>query len=375
MNKLLNDEQLIERIFDHIDNRTTDLGNEVWREPSSHYICQNRFEVEIELMKGLPLPFCPSAAIGEKGSYLARRSLGTPILVVRDTNGVLRAFINACRHRGMPVAEGSGCARAFVCPYHAWSYALDGKLRNIADEHGFPGVDPQEHGLIQISVREKGGLVYVQQEGDIDEEDLQEFPDFFSQEQVFFDQDGVIDNTNWKLIAETTMEGYHIKGLHKDTFYPFGLDNTNVVELFGPNSRVVFPFRRFNDLREVEPQDRDVTGLVTTVYNLFPNSVVSVLSKHTTLTIFDPIKADQTEIVSYRLTNQRKDGSIYGVEEALKDADFVRGAGFEEDRAAAEKIQQTVNAGRAPYFTFGLFEQAIVHFHKELENRLDSSSG
>ena len=367
MSKLLSDDQLIDQILDHIENKTTDMGTEVWREPTVNYVNQDRFDAEIALIKRSPVPFCPSTMLVDNGSYVARKAAGTPILVVRGKDGEIRAFINGCRHRGMPVASGTGCARAFVCPYHAWSYSLDGSLINIAGSHGFPDVDVNEHGLLQISAKEKGGLIYVQQEGDIDEDAFDEIPDFFNEKQAFVGQDNMIDKTNWKLIAETTMEGYHIKSLHKESFYPYGLDNTNVVELFGANSRVVFPFKRINKLREIEPSKRVIDGLVTSVYNLFPNTVVSILSKHSTLTIFEPIAPDRTEILIYRVANQQKNGSIVSLEDAKADADFVKGAGLDEDREAAVKIQETVNAGRNSHLTFGLFEKAIVHFHQNLE--------
>ena len=164
----LNDQEAIERIFNHIDNGTTDLGDEVWREPVENYFSQKRFDAEIALLKTLPIPFCPSAALIENGSYIARRASGTPLLVVRGEDGQVRAFINACRHRGMKVANGSGCKKkAFVCPYHAWTYSLDGSLKNIPGQDGFPNLDNADYGLAEVSAIEKGGIVYVQQEGAI----------------------------------------------------------------------------------------------------------------------------------------------------------------------------------------------------------------
>lgn len=115
---LLNEAALAERIFEHIDAGTTDLGDAVWREPVSHYLSQERFEAECALIRRHPTPFCPSAALPENGSYLARVAAGNPIVVTRNSDGTVRAFFNACRHRGMQVAEGSGCARALSCPYH-----------------------------------------------------------------------------------------------------------------------------------------------------------------------------------------------------------------------------------------------------------------
>ena len=105
---LLDDSQIIERVFSHIDNKTTDLGSEVWREPVKNYVDQERFDREIKLLRSLPVPFCPSSALPEKGSYVSRIAAGTPILVTRDEEDNVNAFINACRHRGMQVASGSG---------------------------------------------------------------------------------------------------------------------------------------------------------------------------------------------------------------------------------------------------------------------------
>ena len=221
-NHLLNDQQAIERIFDHIDNNTTDLGDEVWREPVENYFSQERFNQEIQLLRRLPVPFCPSAALPEKGSYIARQASGTPLLTVRGDDGIVRSFINACRHRGMQVAQGSGCSnKAFVCPYHAWSYSLDGKLKNIPGEEAFPGIDKNDNGLVEVEAVEKGGIVYVQQEVSIEKNFIDNVLDYFQPEQEMFDHSEANDETNWKLLTETLLEGYHIKSLHKKTFFPY----------------------------------------------------------------------------------------------------------------------------------------------------------
>ena len=147
-NHFLNDSDAIERIFNHIDNGTTDLGNTIWKEPVRNYYSQERFDAEIALLRKSPIPYCPSAGLPENGSYIARRASGTPLLVVRGEDGVVRAFINACKHRGMKVADGSGCKKkAFVCPYHAWAYGLNGKLKNIPGQEAFPNLDNDNLGL------------------------------------------------------------------------------------------------------------------------------------------------------------------------------------------------------------------------------------
>ena len=129
---MMNDTELAERILQHIENGTTDTRDVLWREPVANYVSAQRFAEELELMRRLPIPFCPEAALAENGSYVARSLAHTPIIVVRGMDGEIRAFHNACRHRGMQVAEGAGCTKIFKCPYHAWAYRLDGGFTLLA---------------------------------------------------------------------------------------------------------------------------------------------------------------------------------------------------------------------------------------------------
>ena len=369
---LLNDDQAIDRIFTHIDNGTTDLGDTIWKEPVENYYSLERFNAEIALLRKLPIAYCPSAALPQNGSYIARNASKTPLLVVRGEDGEVRAFINACRHRGMQVANGSGCKKkAFVCPYHAWTYSLEGKLKRIPGEDGFPDLNKDDHGLVEVSAIEKGGIVYVQQDGQIDINSLEKCLNYFTDDQEMFQQGEVTDKANWKLLTETLLEGYHIKSLHRDTFYPYGLDNINLVETFGPNSRVIFPFKRIEKLRDLQPNERKIKGTVTAVYHLFPNASVSLLSKHSNLTIMEPIAPNQVKLVTYLMTNPETKGSTANLEDARRDALFVNESGQDEDREAARAIQETVTAPANTHLTFGYFEKAIVNFHSHLSKHLD----
>ena len=363
---LLAEPDLIDRIFQHIDHKTTDLGEREWQEPVEHYYSQARFEQEIQMLRQRPVVFCPSSALPEKGSYIARTAAGTPLVVVRGQDNQVRAFINACRHRGMKVVDGSGCARALSCPYHAWTYNLDGSLKGIPGKEAFPQLASDAPGLTEVSAIEKGGLVYVQQEGEIDSDPMTHALDFFVDGQICFHQSETTDEANWKLLTETLLEGYHIKSLHRDSFYPFGLDNINVVETFGQNARVVYPFKRIEKLREIARGDRDITGLATLVYHLFPNVSVSVLSKHTSVTIIEPLSPTRTQMTSYYVKHADTSARTISDEDAMRDVKFVNQSGQEEDRAAARAIQETVTTAANTHLNFGYFEKAIVHFHQNL---------
>ncbi len=370
MTLVMNDHDVIDRIFSHIDNKTTDVGESVWREPVGNYQSQERFDAEIALLRRLPVPFCPSAALPENGSFIARTAAGTPLVVVRGDDGIVRAFRNSCRHRGMAVAKDSGCVRAFVCPYHSWTYGLEGNLKYIPGVEGFPGVDQATHGLVPVTAEERGGLVFVTQEAPVSSGALDAFPEVFRPEQDMFSQTEHVDEANWKLIAETSMEGYHIKSLHNRTFYPYGLDNINVVENFGPNSRIIFPFRRINKLRDIPRDERRINGMATYVYQLFPNAHMSMLSSHTQLIVLEPVSPTQTRTHVYRVRNLKADGSVVDLDVAERDAVFVKSSGIEEDREAACSIQAGLATNANSHFTFGHYEKAIVHFHENLTAHL-----
>ena len=362
--------EIIDRIFEHIDNGTTDLGTAQWHEPVEHYTSQSRYEQEIALLRQRPVVFCPSAAIPEAGSYISRTAAGTPLLVVRDNDLQVRAFINACRHRGMKVASGEGCTRTFSCPYHGWTYNLDGSLRGVPGEAAFPDLDKETSGLKEVFAVEKGGLIYVQQEGEPRLGTLDTALDFFEPSQSFFYKSDTVDEANWKLLTETLLEGYHIKSLHRESFYPFGLDNINVVESYGQNSRVIYPFKRIEKLRSVARDERKIEGSATLVYHLFPNVSVSVLSKHTSVTVIEPLSPTRTQMFSYAIKHADQNGVEISDEDAMRDVDFVNQSGQEEDRAAARDIQETVTTSANSHLTFGYYEKAIVSFHQQLQNEL-----
>ena len=372
MTGLLSDAAVIERVLDHIDNKTTDVGDEGWQEPIDNYRSKTRFLAELDLLKRLPIPFCPSAALPDTGSYIARTAAGTPLVVVRGEDGVVRAFRNACRHRGMQVAIGSGCAKAFVCGYHGWTYHLDGQLRHIPYDYGFPDLEKSEHSLVPVEASEQHGLVFVTQEtpaGNGVLDGLAQVSELITPEQRIFASGENVADVNWKLNMEGTLEGYHIRPTHRETFYPYGFDNLNVVETFGYNSRVTYPFRRIEKLRDVQPPSRNIAGMVTYVYQLFPNVTIAVLSDHTTVTISEPLSPTRTRFINYRLTNKGAHESSDN-ERAQRDASFVADTGGAEDAAVVRGIQESLASGANEHFTYGKFEKAIVHFHKSLTGML-----
>jgi phenylpropionate dioxygenase-like ring-hydroxylating dioxygenase large terminal subunit len=226
------------------------------------------------------------------------------------------------------------------------------------------------HGLVPVHAQERGGLVFVTQKEPISNGALEGLPELIAPGQVVFEHTSFTDEANWKLLLETSMEGYHIKALHNKSFYPYGYDNLNVVETYGTNSRIVFPFRRIEKLRNIPAQDRRPEGMLTYVYQLFPNTRLAILSNHYLLVILEPVTVKKSRWVIYRLRTPAPGETAEDLEKSKRDAAFVKDNGVVEDREAACSIQQGLAGEGNSHFTFGRFETAAVHFHQTLRAHL-----
>jgi len=369
---LLDDSSVVRRLFDHIDRRTTDLGDDVWREPVANYRSPERFAAELRLLRRYPTPYCPSALLRETGSYVAREAAGTPIVAARGKDGKVRAFRNACRHRGTRLADGAGCAKVFECRYHGWTYDLDGGLRYVPHEHGFPGLDKASRGLVPVEAVERNGLVFVTQDHPAIDAGLDSLPPLLADTERLL---GTFESevpVNWKVVVEGFLEGYHIRSTHPQTFYPVQYDNLNVVETFGRNDRVTFPYQAIEKLRERPEAKWRTDGKLTYVYHFFPNAILATFPGMKILVAVEPLAVDRSRFVTYRMT----DRPASDVEESGRidrGASFVD-AGAIEDRDVAVAVQQGLASGANEFLEFGRFEAAIVHFHRSLHELIDGGS-
>ena len=364
---------VIQRLFDHIDNRTTDLGERTWEEPVANYRCPERLAAELEVVRTRPVPFCTSSALPESGSYVARDAAGTPLLAVRGADGAVQVFRNACRHRGAQLASGEGCARGLACRYHGWTYALDGSLLKVPHEHGFPGLDKSTHGLVEVSSCERLGVVFVDQAGgNAVLPELACVDELIPPGLTHVATTDRIVAANWKIFMEGFLEGYHIRTTHARTFYPVQYDNLNVIETFGTSARVAFPYQAIEKLRDVPAAERRAQGKLTFVYHFFPNAIVATFPGSTLLAVLEPIDLQSTRLFTYVSVTPGSDAqNAAGPEPSGQKRGFdLVDAGTAEDREMAESVQRGLASRANEAFRFGLFEQAIVHFHANLHAAL-----
>ena len=154
---------LVKRALTHFENKTTDQADDVMSNSIEAYIDEVRYKDEVErIFKHLPLALCLSSELPEENSYRAMNVIDTPVLITRDKDLKIRAFLNVCRHRGSKVCdEGSGIKRNFICPYHAWTYDHQGKLVGMYGEKTFGEINKEEFGFIELECSSRSGLVWV----------------------------------------------------------------------------------------------------------------------------------------------------------------------------------------------------------------------
>ncbi|TMM20970.1 MAG: Rieske (2Fe-2S) protein [Actinobacteria bacterium] len=108
----------------------------------------------------------PAERVSEPGTFFASEAGHVPVVVTRGRDGKLRALLNVCRHRGHVVAEGCGRRATLQCPYHAWTYELDGSLRRAPRSEREPGFDATGLSLLPLAVAALGPLVFVNPDRD-----------------------------------------------------------------------------------------------------------------------------------------------------------------------------------------------------------------
>ena len=162
-------------------------------------------------------------ALKNPGDYLTYELAGQPVVVLRDLKGALRALSNVCLHRMSTLLEGSGSCRAIVCPYHGWTYNLDGVLRGAPAMSLNTGFDKSGYRLPQIRCEEWIGWIMITLNPDaapvrdklaqvrelIDDYGMESYVETFRETHVW--------DTNWKVLAENFMESYHLPVCHAGT--------------------------------------------------------------------------------------------------------------------------------------------------------------
>ena len=206
-----------------IDDALLSTLEEGYTLPASWYTDRAIAELERERILSRSWQYAgPAELVAEPGSFLATRVAHAPVVIVRDEEGELRGFVNVCRHRAHLVASGNGKRKALQCPYHAWTYGLDGCLRSAPRSDREPAFDPSQFSLIPVKVERLGPMLFANLEtgsGPLTDV-LGDVPVRLAEGGVDLDQlvlrrrSGWNTQANWKTGLENYLECYHCPVAH-----------------------------------------------------------------------------------------------------------------------------------------------------------------
>jgi phenylpropionate dioxygenase-like ring-hydroxylating dioxygenase large terminal subunit len=361
------DDALLQRILAHAEAGSGDAGPPETVDPR-RYLDPARFAAEQQLFRRMPVAVCAASRVAEPGAYVTHDATGVPILVVRAHDGELRAFVNACRHRGTRLVDGDGQRRAgFTCPYHGWSYDDRGGLRSIPSPERFPQVDPARCGLVPLPVTTAFGLVFASATagGSVDlaaawGPAVEELGRLGLGTSVGWAERTVEVGASWKLALDASLENYHVPVAHRATIAPLFLRDGLVADRFPGAVRVAFPKRSASDARAPGARLRDHANVI---WWLMPGTLVLIEPDHVQVMAVFPVAVDRMRIEGVTLIPEAP-----ATEKARRhwdrNVELFWGA-IEEDFAMMVRMQRGI--GHLPALHFGTSEHAAAWVHAAID--------
>ena len=276
-------------------------------------------------LRAAPQVVCHESEIAAPGEWRSLDYLGESVIVIRGDDGEVRAFTNVCRHRGSRLVDGTGgCAKVLTCPYHAWSYARDGRLVGVPHRSEYPGLDTDKFGLVPVALERWHGFLFVTLEPGAPSVAEMMAPYAAEVAPYRFEELRAIGRVtlrprplNWKTIADNYSDHLHI---------PVG--HPGLTRLFGRNYRIEASEhvdRMEGDLEErvsSNPSERAYQKYLPAVdhlpvshrrkwlyYKLFPNVAFDIYPDQVDFMQFLPVSATETVIreISYALPDERRE--------------------------------------------------------------------
>jgi len=361
-----------------VDPELTDF-----RIPTAVYTNDALFQAERRLLRTLPIPVAHVSQLQAPGSCLVHDALGVPLLITRNREGELHAMFNVCRHRGTRLVEEAGFCKVrkgFHCRYHGWTYDTEGNLINVPNEEMFPSLQKSEIKLVSLPVTERFGFVWVVATPSA-EYDFRAFldplePDLAPlslESHVVFRRASSTAHTNWKIVMEAFLDGYHVRHLHKNTVGPYFKDHQSHSELAGPHVRSIVGRSGFGEA-VASNSTRNIRDIATPTYVIFPNTIFVVQPDFVSRATAYPTALDEIywehDLIIPEEPKTEKARAHWELNYELIQNGVFKG----EDLWVCEQIQQGLASGANERLTYGIEEAPIQWWHEELTRRIDEAS-
>lgn len=366
---------LLARAAAHLAGGTTDMAERCLRVGAEQYTSAAQLEREIRvLFREQPLIAALSPDLPEPGTYVTHEAGETPLVLTRAENGVVHAFINACRHRGTRVAEGRGERKRLTCPFHAWTYDLEGRVCSRPMScGGFDGIGDEFDRLAEVPCREVAGMIFVLLEGsDIDRKVAElagamrdEIGGYDIPSLGYFGSRATERRCNYKFIMDGFGESYHLKVLHKGTIAPY-YEAAGLTDPLGPVVRHVGV--RSSIARELakDPAEQRFLRHGTIQYMIPPNALLSHQVDHVQFWQIYPVGRDpgrcRVELRLYWPAPIDEEGR----RKAEFNLDVLWKVTTTEDFPQSDRIHANLASGAIRELVFGRNEPALIHYHKQI---------
>ena len=368
---------MAERTIAHNKAGTVHLTESVTTIPASNYFDPERWQREVDMIfKRVPLLLAMTAEIKEVNTYKAIDVVGMPVLISRGADGIARAFVNMCSHRGAQLVDpGVGTARRFACPYHNWTYNQEGDLVGVFKQDDFGQLDTSCLGLTQLPIAERAGLIWVtlspDSKLDFDAffagyDEMLEFCDFASMNHF---GTRILAGPNWKISFDGYVDFYHLPILHKNTFGP-DMSPDALFHRVGPHQRVTGPRGNWAKLEGRPTSEWPESVLTGGVWSVFPHGSIAGFEIeghkiYQVARVFPGTTADESvTYLDFISTAPKTDEFIAA---ANKQIAFLENVVRDEDYATGLKIQRTVKTGAKKVLHFGRNEGGAQYVHGWLD--------
>jgi len=368
---------MAERTIAHNKAGTVHLTESITTIPASNYFDPERWQREVDMIfKRVPLLLAMTAEIKEVNTYKAIDVVGMPVLISRGADGVARAFVNMCSHRGAQLVDpGVGTARRFACPYHNWTYNQEGDLVGVFKQDDFGQLDTSCLGLTQLPIAERAGLIWVtlspDSKLDFDAffagyDEMLEFCDFASMNHF---GTRILAGPNWKISFDGYVDFYHLPILHKNTFGP-DMSPDALFHRVGPHQRVTGPRGNWAKLEGRPTSEWPDSVLTGGVWSVFPHGSIAGFEIeghkiYQVARVFPGATADESVTYLDFISTAPKTDEF--IDAANKQIAFLENVVRDEDYATGLKIQRTVKTGAKKVLHFGRNEGGAQYVHGWLD--------